>query len=284
MASIDSCLPLSMNAHVLTTSTSAPAGSRVNSCPASCASPSMTSESTRFFGQPSDTSPIFMRSEAYNCRMRMRVAGTLAFLAFAVAPVLAQNAGPLLDRFLAPDSRPLVSYRAFRHIPASTRGGKMSATIEAWTSLDPQRGFTYEITKSEGSSIIVKHVLMKALDAEQDAVQSAANKAQSALTPANYEFLEMNPLGGRLVRVNVKPKRSHVMLINGHLVIESDSADLVRVDGELAKRPSFWTRRVHVTREYDRVAGVHVPISMKSTADVLIVGQSTFAMDYKYSE
>jgi len=216
--------------------------------------------------------------------MRTRLAGTLALLAVMVAPAVAQHTAPLLDRFLAPDSEPLISYRAYRHITASTRGGKMSAAIEAWTSLDPQHGFTYEITKSEGSSLIQGRVLKKALEAEQDAVQSASNKSESALTPANYEFLDISPLDTRLVRVGVKPRRNHVMLINGHLVIESDSADLVRVEGELSKRPSFWTRRVRVVREYDRIAGIHVPVRMTSEADVLIVGKSTFAMDYKYSE
>jgi hypothetical protein len=216
--------------------------------------------------------------------MKRGLAVTLALVALLAAPAFAESTSALLQRFFAVDAQPLVSYRAFRHMTASTRGGKMSASLDAWTSLDPQRGFTYEITKSEGSGIIIKHVLVKALDAEQDAVQSAASKSQSALTPANYEFLDMMPDGANLMRVNVKPRRNHVMLINGHLVIESDSADLVRVEGELSKRPSFWTRRVQVVREYDRISGVHVPVSMKSTADVLIVGQSTFAMDYKYAE
>jgi len=49
----------------------------------------------------------------------------------------------LLDRFLAPDDQPLVSYRAFRHLSASTRGGRMHASIDAWTTLDPVRGFTF---------------------------------------------------------------------------------------------------------------------------------------------
>jgi hypothetical protein len=62
MASTDSCLALSMKAQVLTTSTSADSGSRVSSCPACWAKPSITSESTRFLGQPSETIPIFMRS------------------------------------------------------------------------------------------------------------------------------------------------------------------------------------------------------------------------------
>jgi hypothetical protein len=216
--------------------------------------------------------------------MRRRAALIVGLLTLAAAPALAQRATTLLDRFLAPDAQPLVSYRAYRHLTASTRGGKMTATIEAWTSLDPRRGFTYEVTKAEGSGLIQKRVLIKALDAEQDALESKTNKAQSALTPANYEFLDASPMDGRLIRVDVKPRRSHVMLINGHLVIESDSADLVRVEGELSKRPSLWTRRVHVVREYERIGGVHVPVSMKSTADVLIVGTSAFSMDYKYVE
>jgi len=205
------------------------------------------------------------------------------------ATVPAQNPSPesrseIIDRFLAPDDKPLVSYRAFRHLAASTRGGKMSASIEAWTTLDPVHGFSYEITAREGSALVQRKVLVAALDAEKDAVQSVTNKAQSALTPANYEFLDVNPVNDRMVRLDVRPRRKHVMLINGHLVIESDSADLVRVEGDLSQRPSFWTRRVHVVREYERVGGVHVPVSMKSTADVLIVGNSSFSMDYQYAE
>ncbi len=84
--------------------------------------------------------------------------------------------------------------------------------------------------------------------------------------------------------MDVRPRRKSVMLVNGALFIEPDSADLVRIEGELSKRPSFWTRRVRVVREYERLEGVHVPVSMSSTADVLIVGASTFSMTYRYTE
>src|SRR5262249_8587800 len=59
IVSIDSCFALSMKAQVLTTRTSASAASCVSSCPARCARPSITSESTRFFGQPSEINPTF---------------------------------------------------------------------------------------------------------------------------------------------------------------------------------------------------------------------------------
>src|SRR5690242_19719881 len=60
IASTDSCLAESMNAHVLTTRTSASEASAVSSCPARSASPSITSESTRFFGQPREIIPTFI--------------------------------------------------------------------------------------------------------------------------------------------------------------------------------------------------------------------------------
>ena len=191
--------------------------------------------------------------------------------------------GEFIDRFLAPDEAPLLSYRAFRRLAATTRGGKMRASLDVWTRLDPVEGFTFEITSREGSGLIQNRVLVAALEAERDAVR-AADRGQSALTPANYEFLNINPEDARLVRMDVRPWRKHVMLINGAFFIEAGSADLVRVEGELSKRPSFWTRRVRVVREYERLEGVRVPVSMNSTADVRLVGSSTFSMTYRYAE
>jgi hypothetical protein len=212
--------------------------------------------------------------------LRRRVA---AMLAIAVVPLLLASAHAqlpdavvhveLINRFLEPDEAPLVSYRAFRHLTASTRGGRMSASVDAWTTLDPVHGFNYEVTSRTGSGLIQGRVLVAALQAEQDA-NRASDPAQSALTRANYEFLDITPETPRLVKVDVKPRRKH----------EPASADLVRIEGELSKRPSFWTRRVRVIREYERIEGVHVPVSMRSTADVLIVGPSSFEMSYRYVE
>ena len=54
------------------------------------------------------------------------------------------------------------------------------------------------------------------------------------------------------------------------------------MEGRLSKSPSFWTRRVEITRHYARLAGVRVPVSIESVAHVLIAGRSTFAMTYRY--
>ncbi|HEX7139595.1 MAG TPA: hypothetical protein VF219_17210, partial [Vicinamibacterales bacterium] len=124
---------------------------------------------------------------------------------------------------------------------------------------------------------------LAALEAEQAAV-SSGDRDQAALTVANYEFLGMSPAPVNLVKVDVRPRRKHVMLVDGSLFLEAESADLVRIEGELSRRPSLWTRNVKIQREYARVEGVHVPVAMSSTASVLVVGTSTFSMTYKYVE
>ena len=212
------------------------------------------------------------------------------------AVVLAQGVGALaapqrtaigrdgvLARFFAPHTAPLVSYRALRRLSASTRGGKMSAWLEARTELSSEHGFTYDVTSEDGSSLIRRRVLVAALDAEQKA-QQTGDGHQAALTLDNYEFLALSDASPNLLRLDVKPRRKSVMLIDGALFLKPESSELVRVEGELSRPPSFWTRRVHVERQYGEIGGVHVPIAMRSTADVLIVGTSTFEMTYQYEE
>ena len=65
----------------------------------------------------------------------------------------------ILDRFLAPEQQPLVSYRAIRRLTASTRGGRMQASIEAWTTLDPTEGFKYEVTAEEPGRRFVTEIV-----------------------------------------------------------------------------------------------------------------------------
>ena len=67
-------------------------------------------------------------------------------------------------------------------------------------------------------------MLVAALDAERDAVK-ATDRDESALTPANYEFLDMSPEDVSLIKMDVRPRRKNVMLINGALFVDDDSSD-----------------------------------------------------------
>jgi len=200
--------------------------------------------------------------------------------------VTARAGGPpsgIVQKFLAGEAQTLTSYRAIRRMTATTRGGHMQATMEVSTTLDPVAGFRYEIQSEDGSALIRRKVLVAALEAEQQAYRT--NESGGArLTPENYEFVGVSVASENLYKIDVRARRKNQMLIDGAVFVDGDSADLVRMEGELSKRPSFWTRRVRIVREYGRVEGIHVPLAMESTADILLVGASTFSMTYRYLE
>lgn len=157
----------------------------------------------------------------------------------------------------------------------------MHARLTAWTSLDPVNGFQYSILEESGSGLIRNKVLRAALEAERS-LKRADEAARGALTADNYSFGRGEALENGLIRIDIKPRRRDTMLVTGSILLTEADADLARVEGVLVKRPSFWTREVQVVRRYSRVAGVRVPVSMASTARVLIAGRSTFSMTYEY--
>jgi hypothetical protein len=195
----------------------------------------------------------------------------------ASAPVA--GAGRPLERFLATADVPPVPYRAIRRLTA--RAGDRVASMVARTSFDLAGGFSFEVVEESGSGIIRSKVLRAALEAERSAKQ-AAQRSRAALTAANYEFDAGTSEGEEYERFRIKPRRKEPMMIDGSILLKAADGDLVRVQGLLVKRPSFWTRRVEVTREYSRIGGARVPVSMTSVADVLFVGRSTFEMRYEY--
>ncbi len=186
-------------------------------------------------------------------------------------------------RFLASGRPPLTAYRARRHLEASSRGGKMSAQLDAWTNLGADGTFTFDIVQESGSDLIRQRVLRAALLEEQDNYASS-RLAESAFTPDNYEFLlDESIRDGGLVRIGLAPRRKSQVLIAGDAFVRRDDADLVTIQGVLSKRPSFWTRSVQVTRHYARIDGVRVPIEVRLNADMILVGDSSFSMTYQYA-
>jgi hypothetical protein len=84
-----------------------------------------------------------------------------------------------------------------------------------------------------------------------------------------------------VVRVGIEPRRRADMLVKGELLM-SPEGELLRVEGDLVKRPSFWTKSVHLVRHYGRVDGTHVPVRIDMVAQVRLVGASRLSMTYRY--
>jgi len=153
--------------------------------------------------------------------------------------------------------------------------------MDAWTEFDQAQGFRFEVIGQGGSGYIRKNVLLAALDGEQK-LWAAREPQRASLTTENYSFQSGGPTPDGLEWLGVKPKRKDVLLVDGSIFVEPDDGELARIEGRLSKAPSFWTRRVEIVRQYRRMCGVRVPVSVESVAHVLIAGRSTFRMTYEY--
>ena len=213
-------------------------------------------------------------------------------VALTVGVVVAVHAGPAesgsasvsardtLEHFLHGARPTLTSYRAYRRLEASTLGGGMQASLDAWTYVDRGR-FGFDIVREEGSSVIRDHVLRKALQTEQQNFNDGET-GQVELTTANYTFTVSAP-SGDLVTMGLEARRQSPMLLNGTVTVTRQEGDIVRIDGLLSQTPSWWTRRVEIARRYEAIGGVRVPVEMSSRADVRVVGDSNFRMTYQYA-
>src|SRR5438876_8147163 len=68
--------------------------------------------------------------------------------------------------------------------------------------------------------------------------------------------------------------------IQGQIWIDAEDWSIVRIQGSLAKRPSFWTRQTQIDRRYKRIDGIWLNDSLESTSDILIAGRDRNQFSY----
>jgi len=197
----------------------------------------------------------------------------------AHAPATA-GSPPVLERFLALDDPIPSQVRALRHLEARNDKFDMHASMDVWTELDAA-GFRYRIVAEEGSDYIRSRVFREALEAER-ALWASDAPDKASFTPANYTFAERGDEAEGLAALLVKPRRKDVLLIDGAIFLRPQDGELLRTEGELAKPPSFWTRHVRVVRQFQRFAGVRMPVSLEAAATVRVFGPSWFRAVYDY--
>ena len=202
---------------------------------------------------------------------------TIAAAESASAPA---TFAPVLQRFLTRADEPLVTYRGTRRLEGRNERFNVSGWMEIAVALTAE-GFHYRVTDEGGSDLIRGRVFRSMLEDEEQ-IFANGDAARSGFTEINYELTAAGADEPGLVKLFARPKRRDVTLIDGAVFVTDTDADLVRVEGQLAKNPSFWTRRVQVVKQYARVNGLRVPVRVESTAQVRLAGTSTMTMTYDY--
>lgn len=209
------------------------------------------------------------------------VAATIAPAAPETSAPAARDSAVLIQQFLERTEPPLVQYRALRRLEARNERFNTEGWMDVCTELQPEGQFGFRILDEGGSGYIRGRVLRPVLEGEQK-VWSTGEVDRGGITSRNYQFLSLAAEELDLVTIGLKPLRRDRMLVDGIMVLTRGDADLIRVEGRLAKNPSFWTTRVEIRRTYARVAGVRLLVTIESVANVRVWGRSTFRMTYEY--
>lgn len=184
----------------------------------------------------------------------------------------------ILDRFLSRESTPVVDYVAIREISASNVKYKMSGEMRIEARLH-NRSLSYRVLSQTGSGFI----LGKVLGGLNDEVEETAklNPERVAFTEKNYSFTPAGEVNFDLHQLFSKPRRKEHLLIDGSIFV-TPTGDLVRVEGRLVKNPKLLVRNVYLTRVYDKIMGVTLPVYFESEAQIPLAGPSNLTMIYHY--
>lgn len=170
--------------------------------------------------------------------------------------------------------RPYVMTREYRLYGSDLQSPK--SQVKAEISFVPPKHQDYKIVSADGNShgeTIVRHLL------EDQTKAVATGQAPGAVTRANYDFRYVgeDKVAGRDCYVlQLLPKREEKSLIAGKAWIDKSTYLVRRIDGEMAKMPSWWLKSVHVTLDFDNFDGMWLQESTRAVADVRIIGKHTF--------
>jgi hypothetical protein len=185
-----------------------------------------------------------------------------------------------IRQFLAQeDAQP--AYRAVRRLEATN--GSRKGWLDAQTEYAPSTGFRYRIIAEGGSGYIRSRILTGVLEGEREIIANGES-SRSSLALTNYRFQGNGIDADGLVNVLVSPRRKERVLVAGTMFLKPADGDLVRLQGRLAKSPSFWIKDVDIVRTYDRIHQAVVPVALESRAQVRFLGEATLRMTYAYSE
>jgi len=205
----------------------------------------------------------------------------------AVQPENPPSVDQILDRMKIHNEwqgRYLIEYRAQRTFHAANLRFEEDATLEVRTTFRRPDTIESQVLRAEGSRLIRERVFDNVLKAENE-THSKLAKQQVDIVPANYSFSYIGQElcdGRKCYRLGITPKRREQYLIQGLIWIDAEDWSIVRIQGSLAKRPSFWTRQTQIDRRYKRIGGMWLNDSLESTSDILIAGRSTLKIQYLY--
>jgi len=180
-------------------------------------------------------------------------------------------------------SERLLGYSAIRKYEIQNSDGRISAqAVVQETYLAPSSKFFSKI--SEQGSGVIRHLVFDRLLQSEEESASEQYRGKGAISPANYEFTftGTEDLSGRKCYVfSVSPTRVDRYLFEGRIWIDAEDFAIARIEGQPAKKPSFWIKHAEFQRQYQRIDGFWLPWRDETIVDVKANGTKLFRIEHE---
>ena len=221
--------------------------------------------------------------------MQFRFSITLPILfALCAVSLPAQDppsANQVVAQMIARDAQRQLSldgYQGMRRYTLVNEHMQKRAEMMVRVTGDPDGTKHFEIVNETGWKAAQKHVLRKMLESESEASRPEARE-KTRLSSDNYEFqiAGRQTAGERTVyAIDVTPKRNEKYLFQGRIWVDAEDYALVRVEGNPAKNPSFWTKHVHFVHTYQKNGAFWFPVTTESVTDARLFGTTNLTIEY----
>lgn len=196
-----------------------------------------------------------------------------------------RSADDIVAKMLAADAErqaALRGYTASRRYVLENKNHNKRAEMMVRMICQQDGSKEFEVVSSDGWGAVRKHVFPRLLEAETDASRPGS-RDRSRIIPENYAFQlsGMGTVHDRLAYViSIEPKTPNKYLARGTIWVDAEEFAILRVEGEPAKSPSFWTKKVHFVHDYNKTGPFWFPVTDRSLTDVRIFGSTEMTIEY----
>jgi outer membrane lipoprotein-sorting protein len=140
----------------------------------------------------------------------------------------------------------------------------------------------FTVVSERGSGTIRDRVFKRLLEAEVESMQPQ-NQQRIEITDENYAFrLLKSPQTGAndMYVLQATPRHKNKFLFRGRIWVDANDFAVIRVEGEPAVNPSWWTPKTDFVRVYQRVGTFWLPESNESITKVRMFGTAVLTITY----
>lgn len=166
--------------------------------------------------------------------------------------------------------REVASFATTKTLTIEHKGEITAQTVAALQFTAPDVK-AFAVKAIRGSDFQRGHVIDRLMATEIETTPRRPS-ASVAINSANYQFGEAREDGDAFM-IDVRPQRRDPLLFKGRIWVTKAGFHLKRVEGEPAKSPSFWTRRIHFVSEYAPMQGIWLHVRTVARVKVRLFGE-----------